>query len=154
MASLDSVISRIQNLDAAIEDALDKEVAEAIKETLVAVAREKVYDAYTPKFLSRRDGNGGVLDKNSMTHEAHGTELTVWDRPKWQQLYGGTIPAEELVEALAKGDARFHFAEAGERPFHEAAKQRVISDGTAEEALRRGLQRQGIDTSNLQIFFT
>ncbi|MBO7150393.1 MAG: hypothetical protein J6V82_01445, partial [Clostridia bacterium] len=82
--------------------------------------------------------------KNSMTHEVPGTELIVRDEPQWQQLWGGHEPSDKLVEALAAGDARFHFAKAGPRPFHEETKRRIIADGTLEDALRRGLERQGI----------
>ena len=61
MASLDAVISNISRLDDAVEDALNNEVAEAVKDAIVIVAREKVYDSYTPEFLSIRNGSGGIF---------------------------------------------------------------------------------------------
>ena len=154
MATLSDYIIKIANIDAAIENALQNEVTEAVKEAIVAEAQAAVYDAYTPKFYSRRNGEGGILDKNSIIIEVHGTELTAKDNPTWQHLWGGTFPDKPLADALADGDARFNFARAGQRPFHEAAKRRVISDGTAEDALRRGLARQGIDTSGMTFKLT
>ena len=155
MGDLDRVMSKIASLDAAIEDALRNEGAEAVKEAIVAAGQMYVYDTYQPQFLHRRGrGNsGGILDKNSIKCEVHGTELTARDEAEWQQLYGGTRPSESLVEAIATGNPRFHMNRAGPRPFHEHAKRAVIASGILEHALRQGLARQGYDTTETTFKF-
>lgn len=160
MADLDDLIVKVANIDAAIENALENEVALAVKDAIVAAARENVYDAYTPKFLHRRNGSGGILDTESIRVEVNGTELTAMDTypgikgPKgWQQLWKGDTPDGRLAEAIASGDRRYNMHLAGPRPFHEEAKRRVISEGTAEAALRAGLARQGYDTSGMKFQF-
>ncbi len=162
MAELDYLIGKLQNLDAMIEDALKNEVADAVKEAIVESARQNVYDVYSPKFRSRRGDatgdyygrtTGGITDKESIIIEVHGTELIASDNAAWQQLWGGTIPSGRLAEAIASGDKRYNMQNAGPRPFHEKAKQELISSGIAENALRRGLERQGIDTTGMTFKF-
>ena len=153
MAELNDLIVRVANIDAAIENALENEVAASVKDAIVASARENVYDAYTPKFLHRRNGNGGILDTESIKITVNGTELTASDDASWQHLWGGAVPSVRLAEAIASGDRKYNMHNAGPRPFHERAKQRVRSEGTAEAALRKGLARQGYDTSEMTFTF-
>ena len=154
MGDLNDVMAKIAELDAAIENALEIEVAEVIKNYLVESAYQNVYEAYTPEFYSRRYGNGGILDKDSIDIDVHGNELIAMDTlpgvegPKgWQQLYGGDVPDGRLAEAIASGDPKYNMDKAGSRPFHEIAKELAIESGEIEDALRRGLKRQGIDAS-------
>ena len=151
MASLSEVITRLTNIDKAIEDALNNEVADVVKEAIVNTARTNVYDAYpNPRYLDRRDGAGGILDKESIAIEVRNETLTAKDTSPgvrgdkgWQQRLGGAVPSGRLAEAIASGDDRYNMGRAGPRPFHEDAERRVISDGSAADALKRGLERQG-----------
>lgn len=154
MAELNNIIQKVSVLEAEIEDALRVEVADAVREAIVKSAKENVYDAYSPQFLSRRNGVGGILDKNSITIKVNGTELTATDDPTWQHLWGGNYPDERLAEAIAGGERRFNMHNAGPRPFHEKAKEELLSSGAIEDALRRGLARQGIDTSGVTFIIT
>ena len=157
MSQIDDVIRRISNIDSAVEDALKNEVSSVVKDAIVQSARENVYDAYpNPKFYSRRNGAGGILDRESIDVEVRGTELTAKDNPDWQQLWGGGglgvgswRPAKRLAEAIAEGDRHYYMAEAGPRPFHEKAKEKMIADGSIDRALKKGLKRQGYDTSDI-----
>ena len=124
MGDLDKYIQKVTNLDSYIENALNHEVAEVVRRILTETARELVYDAYTPRFVSRRgdpggdyDGNthGGITDPNSVKIEARGNTLTATDNAGWQQLWGGNIPSERLVDAIASGDRRFNMHRAGTR---------------------------------------
>lgn len=140
-------------LDLAIEDALRNEVSEVIKNYIVDSAYDNVYEAYTPEFWSRRYGNGGLLDKKSIEVLVSGRELIAQDNPKWQQLWGGDIPTEALVDAITEGNPRFNMGKAGPRPFHEAAKDATIDSGEVGRALLRGLERQGFKTTEISFRF-
>ena len=160
MGDLSNMINKISTLDGAIEDALKHEVADVIRQFIVDAAYENVYETYEPEFYNRRNGNGGILDKDSITVEVVGNELTAMDTeagkkgPRgWQQLWGGDVPPGRLAEAIATGDERYNMEEAGPRPFHEDAKKRAIESGEVEDALRRGLLRQGIDASGMTFRF-
>ena len=155
MSDIDALTSKLTNLDAAIEDALRNEVAQVVKDALVESARVNVYEAYTPKFESRRNGHGGIRDPNSIVVEVRGTELIaidtipgVDDDMGWQQLKGGSVPSGRLADAIAHG-----MYGAPPRPFHEKAKEELLHSGSLEDALRRGLARQGIDASDVSFGF-
>ena len=168
MGDLDKAIKRIGNLDAAIENALKNEVAEVVAGAIADSALHNVYEAYDPQFLSRRDpvhggGNtfaaragGGITDPRSVEIEVHGAELIARDNPDWQQLWGDRSwrPAKRLAEAIATGDKRYHMQKAGPRPFHQEAKDALLSSGEIERALRAGLKRQGIDASGIEFEIT
>lgn len=160
MGELSNMIRKVSSLDGAIEDALRHEVSDVIRQFIVDAAYENVYEAYEPEFYNRRNGNGGILDKDSITVEVIGNELIAMDTKAgtagyrgWQQLWGGDIPEGRLAEAIATGDERYNMEEAGPRPFHEKAKQMALESGQVEEALRRGLLRQGIDSSGMTFRF-
>lgn len=167
MASLNDVIRKYASLEAAIQNALDVEVREVVKAAIAEAALQEVYDAYTPDFFSRRDpirGGGmaheqgqighGITDPESVTVTVIGNELIAEDNAGWQQLWGGQYPSGRLAEAIASGDPRFNMAKAGPRPFHDTAKQIAIESGAVEKALRQGLKRQGIDTTDMTFNIT
>lgn len=168
MASLNEAMQKYGGLERAIENALKNEVAEVVRGIVADTARHEVYDSYTPMFLSRRDpvyGGGdtiasrmghGITDPESVEIDVHGNELVARDNPDWQQLWGDRSwrPAKRLAEAIATGDPRYNMGKAGPRPFHDTAKQIAIDSGVVEEALRRGLERQGIDTTGMKFKIT
>lgn len=153
MSDITTVINKLSNLEKYIEDALKNEVAEVVRKIIAQTAEEKVYDTYEPQFYSRRHGVGGITDPNSIYVNANGSRLVAYDASTWQHLWGGTYPESRLAEAIATGDPRFHMNRAGPRPYHAAAKEAILRSGKLEEALRRGLARQGIDTSGLTFTF-
>lgn len=135
-----------------IESAMEIEVADAFKEFISRAAYLNVY-SYTPKFFSRRYWDGGISDVSNMDAHAAGNSLTVTDNAGWQQLYGGARPGQSLASALEEGNPRYHFGNAGPRPFYDEAKSMFIGSGEAEAALRAGLARQGIDTTGMTFQF-
>lgn len=162
MGDLADAIKKIDRLQSAIENALEREVADVVRNAIAETAIDLVYDAYDPEFLSRRDpkrggGNtkaskarGGITDPSSVTVYVSGNELIAADEAPWQQLWGGEIPNSALADAIATGDKRFNMAKAGPRPFHAEAKKRLLESGEIEKALRAGLKRQGYDVSGLE----
>lgn len=161
MANLKDTISTLNNigngaLDKYIENALKMEVGEAVKVAVSEAAKEYVYDAYEPKFRHRRGElgqSGGITDPNSVTIVVQGNELIAIDDAEWQQLWRGEIPTELLADMIAEGNPRFNMQNAGPRPFHEKAKQKLIESGELDRALRQGLRRQGIDASGMTFEF-
>lgn len=130
-------------LDAAIDSAMQNEVAEGAKEALRDAAYSEVYGAYTPTFFNRRMDAGGLSDVGQMQTSYGGKTLTVQDMAPWQQLYGGSVPGGRLAEAIASGDSRYHFHKAGPRPFHEEAEQRFAASGEFGNLLAAGLRAAG-----------
>lgn len=130
-------------LDAAIDSAMQSEVAEGAKKALRAAAYSEVYGAYSPEFFSRRMDAGGLSDVGQMETSYGGKTLTVQDMASWQQLYGGSAPGTRLAEAIASGSAAYHFHKAGPRPFHEEAEQQFAASGEFGRLLAAGLRAAG-----------
>ncbi len=130
-------------LDAAIDSAMQNEVAEGAKKALRAAAYSEVYGAYSPEFFSRRMDAGGLSDVGQMETSYGGKTLTVQDMASWQQLYGGSAPGTRLAEAIASGSAAYHFHKAGPRPFHEEAEQQFAASGEFGRLLAAGLRAAG-----------
>ena len=130
-------------LDAAIDSAMQNEVAKGAKEALRDAAYSEVYGAYTPIFFNRRMDAGGLSDVGQMETSYGGKTLTVQDMASWQQLYGGSAPGARLAEAIASGSAAYHFHKAGPRPFHEEAEQQFAASGEFGRLLAAGLRAAG-----------
>lgn len=130
-------------LDAAIDSAMQSEVAEGAKKALRDAAYSEVYGAYTPIFFNRRMDAGGLSDVGQMETSYGGKTLTVQDMASWQQLYGGSAPGTRLAEAIASGSAAYHFHKAGPRPFHEEAEQQFAASGEFGRLLAAGLRAAG-----------
>lgn len=130
-------------LDAAIDSAVQNEVAKGAKEALRDAAYSEVYGAYTPIFFNRRMDAGGLSDVGQMETSYGGKTLTVQDMASWQQLYGGSAPGTRLAEAIASGSAAYHFHKAGPRPFHEEAEQQFAASGEFGRLLAAGLRAAG-----------
>jgi hypothetical protein len=141
------------NIPSAITDALANEVATVVKKAIVESARENVYDAYTPDFLSRGINDYSLLDEDAILINVSGDELTAEQVSPFQQLWGGERPAESLSDVIESGDPRFNMGKAGARKFMTPAKDAVIDSGEAERALIAGLQRNGIDTTGMTFEF-
>ena len=130
-------------LDAAIDSAMQNEVAKGAKEALRDAAYSEVYGAYTPIFFNRRMDAGGLSDVGQMEQSYGGKTLTIQDMASWQQLYGGSAPGTRLAEAIASGSAAYHFHKAGPRPFHEEAEQQFAASGEFGRLLAAGLRAAG-----------
>lgn len=164
--SLMDAINKYSGIEEKIDNALRNEVAEVVRGAVADAALQAVYNTYTPMFLSRRDpthGGGatsasraghGITDPESVEIEVRNNELIARDNPDWQHLWGGQKPSGRLAEAIATGDPRYHMEKAGPRPFHDTAKQIAIDSGEVERALRKGLERQGIDTTGMTFKIT
>lgn len=140
---IDDAIAKLAAFDSLIESALQNEVAEAAKDAVAQSTAINVYGVYTPKVLySRRGSNGGLSAEDNIECTASGKELTVRNTTGLQNRYGGGRQ-EILTNIVESGSYSYHMQIAGPRPFMEEAKELLMS-GPGEDALRRGLARQGI----------
>ena len=110
-------------LDAAIDSAMQGPVLDGAKKQIQDTARSRVYSAYQPQFYSRRMMSGGLMDEGNMRDSYGDKTLLIQNMTGWQHLYGGEYPGEMLVEAIANGDAAYHFQNAGARSFMPEAEQ-------------------------------
>ena len=67
--------------------------------------------------------SGGLMDEGNMKDSYGDKTLLIQNMTGWQHLYGGEYPGEMLVEAIANGDAAYHFQNAGARSFMPEAEQ-------------------------------
>jgi len=112
-------------LDKAISDAMNSDnsrVQKNAKEELVNMAETFVYNLYpNPFYLSRRNGQGGILDEKSYTSKssfataaipstAKGFTTHIYAEAQWQQKFGGSASnnPDTLVEALEKNGIYNH----------------------------------------------
>ena len=121
-------------LDAAIDGAMQGPVLDGAKEQIQRTAMTQVY-SYQPEFYSRRMSAGGLIAEENLQGSYGDKELTIHDIAGWQQLYGGAYPGDELAEAIAAGDSRYHFGHAGARSCMPEAErdfapefERIIGD--------------------------
>lgn len=137
----------LDKLDLDIDSVMEADEAPAIKKELSDSAFQFVYNAYEPSFYSRRDGNGGILDTMEMEDEydSYSKTLTVEDKAGWQHLWGGRYPEESLSEMLEEGNERFHFENAGPRPFHEPTERYMDETGIFDSILATGLSSRGYE---------
>lgn len=133
----------VSKLEGAIDETMQTTVAEGAKKALEEAAYTEVYDAYSPKFLSRRGSAGGIPDQGNMEADYGGMTLTIRDEAPWQQLWGGSVPGGRLAEAIATGDPRYNMGKAGPRPFHQEAERQFAGSGEFERLLAQGLRAHG-----------
>lgn len=129
-------------LDAAIDNALEQEVAETVKDIILEQAESTVY-SYTASLramASRRRENGGLGSRehlNAYTEPGH--VLIVEDvAPLQGEDYG--IALSDVVEQGLKS-----YKQPRPRPFLNNAETESISSGRAVSALFSGLARQSFE---------
>ena len=106
-------------LDKAIEYAMQNpegKIQTNVKKEITNCAEDFVYRTYSPKFLSRRYGAGGILDPDSYRSSRYsdnaiitknaskGFTLHIYAEAQWQQLFGGSPESnpDTLTEAIEK----------------------------------------------------
>lgn len=123
-------------LNAAITSALMNEVKDAAIDAIEDSAQTRVYEAYSPKFYSRRFSAERDF---SYSWDVGGNRLTITYMAMPQNLFGGAFYADDLGDIIASGNKTYHM------PFPRPWMDEGIQDniGNIEAALGRGLERQG-----------
>lgn len=116
------------DLDIAIAESMidpNGSVQKGAKKAIKESVENNVYNAYTPKFISRRGDSmmlgGGIMSEDNIMAYATGNGFTVTmqDLATWQHLYGGAYPDNELAEVV-ENDGLYG---APPRPFMQKAEE-------------------------------
>ncbi len=125
----------------AVDDALDHEVAETVKDIMVEKLDSTVYSyGATPEAMARRRReNGGLQARaNMISHVEDEHTLVVENAAPLQ----GTPAERALSDVVNDGDANYR--QPYPRPFVSETEQEAIASGRAHNALMEGLRRHGI----------
>lgn len=124
-------------LNKALDDTMQTVMSDAVKTELSIFAEDLVYNAYEPRFYSRRRDYGGIMDEATMQddYDSNTKTLTVSAKADWQQLWGGMKPKSDLADAIESGEKRFYQHRAGPRPFHKPAEDYIAKSGFADRYL-------------------
>lgn len=149
MSVLDEYKRIRAKLEADMETVLLTHVAPAVKEELQTQVYDKVYAAYTPKVYERRYQDGGLGDMRNYEASVDSGTMTLYvqnqtrDDGYWRPDGSPDRFIAPVVEGTGGPDSDYDYGGPGPRPFHKAAEQEVIRDGTVERELRKGLSALG-----------
>lgn len=122
-------------MEEAISSALKNEVKEAALDALKESGNKRIYQAYTPKFWSRR---GSFRSDWGYDTSVTGTTLTITATAPLQNLYGDSH-SEDLGDIIAEGWENFNMP--FERPWMDEGIDEHLAE--LEDALAVGMKRQG-----------
>ncbi len=123
-------------LDIAISSAMNNEVKAAAIDAIEESANKRIYEAYSPKFYSRR--MSFINDDGYLIPPANGNVLTVTATAGLQNLYGGNH-SDDLGDVIANGASNFYMP--FPRPWMDEGIEEHLSE--IENALMSGMKRQG-----------
>lgn len=130
--NLDTLMKYIQD---DIQDVLRNEVAETVKSHMQEAIQTDVYDAYDPKYYTRRLENGGLIDGNNIETAVSGNTLTVRDKAPLDN--GRTDYALDDIIIHSYGNQPFP------RDFISSTEERLIKTNDHVEAMKNGLRKKG-----------
>lgn len=122
-------------IELAVADAMSNEVRETALRVIEESANERIYQAYSPRFWSRR---GNLTVDSGYDTQVDGNTLTITAIDALQNLYGGTH-SEDLGDIIAEGWSNFNMPFA--RPWMDEGVKEHLSE--LETALANGMKRQG-----------
>lgn len=135
--SLSALESYLKN---AIDVALENQVADAVAEEVAVSAQKVVYDVYSPKVYERRMS---LLDETNIENQVGNNTLTATMRHTLNPWSGPHSPV--LAPLLEHGYGDMSKPYNKPRPFVQTTIDSLSSNKKHVEALREGLQSQGID---------
>lgn len=123
-------------IETEIQDTMENEVADTVKEKMNLSVHKTVYGTYQPRINRRRKDNGGLSDKDniSITPIDGGIEITN-DTPLDNGRHSPRLDA--IIEY---GQGRQPFP----RPFYKDTYD-ILAAGAYEETLKASLKNKGID---------
>lgn len=147
--SLEQQLAQIANkLKPKIQDALEKEVFEEVKQIGEKRVQSDVYDVYEPQQYDRQY----LLEKSWAKERLKDKDagIAVFNTRYGTQSNGDRVYVAEIVETgygyefpLSERGYRNGF-DGGERPFIENTKEQIKATNVHREKLKQGLKRQGI----------
>lgn len=153
---IEQEIANFENaLNLAIDDVMEKEVLNEVKNAMQDAVQKYVYDAYEPTEYVRRGevpnpkGTGGLKDPDVMEHiySSATKTLEVWDaaKPVGEALYE-SVPLREIIRRGYHYDwERSGIAQMQPYPreFQEWAQHQIDTEQKVETQLVKGLKRRG-----------
>ncbi len=131
----------LAKLETAVDDALEHEVAEEVKDIMEEQTEYQVYsyEASAMAMATRRLDNGGLGDRRNMISAVlPGHELTMENVTPFQFPTNGDEALSDVVEKGLPG-----YKQPRPRPFMAGTQAEAVSSGRAYRALKEGLKRQG-----------
>lgn len=132
----------MNELMAAIADAMEHEVLDVVQEALLDSVAYRVYDAYPEATGIRRGARGGLMDIHNLNHTVDSVgdmvTLTVSNDTPFQ---GSPADYTDLPTVITEGNSAFR--QPFPRPFMWEGANDVVENGEVMAALDRGLARHG-----------
>ena len=122
-------------LELAIETAMKTDVKDTAMRIVEESANERIYQAYSPKFWSRR---GSFRSDHGYDVEVVGNKLTITATEPLQNLYGNSHH-ENLGDIIAEGWGNFYMP--FPRPWLDEGAEAHLAE--LENALAVGMMKQG-----------
>jgi len=146
MSSLESQLKKIEKqLQKKIRDVLKNEVAETVTETLLSHVKRDVYDAYpNPKQYERRYDDGGLADEGNIKSIVKGNTLIVENVTMSNEDYLPDGKKPYKIAGSIEYGTGYDYLDMAERPFLENTRNDLRESGELNEAMRKGLERNGI----------
>lgn len=147
-------------IEKALQNSLENEVFEMVKDTESRHTVSDVYDVYKPKIYERRDTSGGLGDTDNIIYDEAKLKneniLSVENATEFNHRYGTKNHGVGLADLIEKGDKRFGGTSdyeydypksdyAKPRPFISNTKEEIKDTKSHIKALKRGLSRNGIN---------
>lgn len=145
--SLEKQLARIaKKLQPKINEVMQKEVYEEVKDIARKHVKEDVYEAYEPIMYDRKNLliSSWGMNKTSDGIEVYNTRYGTRDK-------GGTVYIPKIIESgsgyeypLAERAWRKSRPSDDSRPFIENTRKEIKSSGIVQEILKKGLNQKGI----------
>ncbi len=137
-----------QKLQGAIDDALKREVLEAVKDAQQDAIEDVVYDVYPkPSLYIRRRKAGGLQDKGNMTGKLRRSGVLAVSNETLFSNGAKTRYGRSLAKVVVTGRG-YQFRGYGygyeqPRDFVQGTRERLNTSEMLKKALKDGLERQG-----------
>lgn len=144
-----SAMAQLQKLDAAINDALEHEIAETVIEYIRFSALKNVYSysVSAQAMMKRRKGNGGLIDRKNFDRSVSEHTLTLTNIAPLQHPVsawnGRSYTYQKLVNVVEKAIPNWN--QPDKRPFMKEGRDNAITDGSVHTILMNVLKRYGFD---------
>ena len=139
MPTFKSLAALESHIKKCIDNALQDEVLDVVKEYEQQAIDGTVYAAYSPKKYSRRMDGGGLRSEGNMQGVVGGGVLTVTNTTP---VTGGPGNLPMIIEGGVGGRSE---AYAMSRPFTQDTVAYLAGDDAHTKALKAGLESQGIE---------
>lgn len=123
-----------KHIQSDIQDTLNNEVANEVKETMSEAVISTVYNVYDPISYERRGNNGGLMCTANMEHRVDGDTLTVTN----ETPLDNHRTDYSLTDIIVNGRGYQPFP----RDFISETKERLEITGNHVEALKQGLEKR------------